>query len=214
MHEFAFADAARPPRSTILRLPMRDYSLGFECLLLNCRNPLVTLDDKVFDELPSADQRQSILGAALICSNDWRGNHSGQKWIRLWGWTIRKANIALAIAEFRAYRSAGSLEFPLARMPKTPGGNWHPFGTPEIAMIHGFLTIQCRLTDLEAWDYKFGLAKMRYYAWLEAEGNIWVQNANDARQEEERRRSVVLNNPESTLVLHPKEEQEQEANHA
>ncbi len=145
---------------------MLDYSIGHEILLLNQRNPLACLSGEEFDKLPSNEQRIAIIRAALVCSQTWAQNLKPHKWLRLWGWLIRNQDFALAVADFRNYRWAGS-SFPiLKKLDDSEAGR--AFGSPLFARLLNFIGGN--------YDHPLGLAQWLYFAALEGDGKIHVEN--------------------------------------
>lgn len=211
MHELLFADAIRPPAVSVLKLLMLNYSVGHEIVLLSRRNPLVMADPADFAKLPGEDQRAAIIFAADCCCQSWTEYHAAysaidqrqveSKW-KDWRKAIADEDYPAAIETWRGYRAAGSLSFPTEEMPST-GGDFRYFGQPELASLFNFLTITCRLAEVQAFDYPLGLARMRRLAWLESEGAARVQNATEV--EIARRREEYLKaHPEPEFVLNPK----------
>jgi hypothetical protein len=213
MHDLPFADAIRPAAVSVLKLLMLNYSVGHEIILLSRRNPLVTLGQEEFAKLPGQEQRTAIIFAADACSQTWAEYHSEfsakekkqieKKWAD-WRTAIADADYPLAIAEWRNYRTAGAQSFPTEEMPSS-GGDYRYFGQPEIAGLLNFLTITCRLTQTEAFDFPLGLARMRHLAWLESTGGVRIQNQIEA--EVARRREEYLKahpEPEFQLEAGPK----------
>jgi hypothetical protein len=210
MHELLFCDAVRPARVSILKLPMRAYSLGHEVILHSRRNALVTLGEKEFAKLAGEEQRTAIILAADVCCQSWEEYHTDYsaedkaaldaKW-ETWKKAIANADYPLAIAEFRIYRLDGAQTFPTEEMPSTDG-EFRYFGQPELASLFNFLTITCGLPETAAWDYPLGLARMRRLAWLESEGNARITNAVEA--EIARRRDEYLKaHPEPEFEILP-----------
>lgn len=167
MDNAAFAQSVRPPRFVILRLPMEPYSIGHEILLWEKSNPLVALSPEDFKKLSDYDQRKAIISAVLICCRNWEANKSPHKWMRLWGWMIRKENFALAIADFWNYRAWGTT------LPKLmpPAKSGRPLGAPHAARMLAYA-----LTFPEAYDSPMGMVQWLYYAGVETEGGCAIQN--------------------------------------
>jgi hypothetical protein len=167
MDNAAFAQSVRPPRFVILRLPMEPYSIGHEILLWEKSNPIIALSPDEFKQLPELDQRKAIISAVLICCRDWEENKSAHKWVRLWGWMIRKENFALAIADFWNYRAWGTT------LPKLQPSNkaGRPLGAPHASRM---LAYALKLPD--AYNAPLGMVQWLYYAEAEAEGGCEIQN--------------------------------------
>src|SRR5579884_1995299 len=69
MHDLQFADAVRPARVVVLKLPLRPFSIGHELLLYRERNPL--LFNGNFSE---GQLHKALVQAANICSQSWSEN--------------------------------------------------------------------------------------------------------------------------------------------
>jgi hypothetical protein len=162
MNILAFADAARPARSVILGLLMLDYSIGHEIILLRQRNELVCGG---FEQLSEPGQRTAIIRAVLVCSRDWR--QKPHRWLRLWGWMIRKADFALAVADFRNYRAAGTT-FPNILPAKEES---RELGSPFLARLIAFAGFN--------YDAPLGMLLWSFYAGAEAEGCCMVENETE-----------------------------------
>ena len=173
MHALAFADSTRPPRTVILRLPLLDYSIGHELLLIQQRNPLVLLNPVEFDKLPALEQKQAVIRAVLVCNRNWEDNRKPSRWMRLWRWKNANANYAAAIADFRNYRAEGTT-FPICNPPE---GKSREMGSPFLArLIHiaGFNL-----------DLPLGALQWAYFAQAEAEGRVSVENDTDRQISDE-----------------------------
>lgn len=175
-HELAFADANRPAPVRLLRLQLRDYSLGHEILLLRRRNALLLLSADHFNALPKQDQILALLQAVLICSATWDQNRRGQKWLRLWHWLNQNANWPLAIADFRNYLEQGRLTPAINGVPDATG---RPLGGPYHARLLQFIIQNLGLRESEAFDYPFGAAQFHYFTYLELEGAIRILNQDE-----------------------------------
>lgn len=103
MHETTFTDALLPAAVSVLRLPLKPYSLGHEILLLRQRNVFLTQTESQFNALPPDEQNRQLRMAVVICSNSWADNHRRMRGLKLWGWLVRKAVYPLEIASFRIY---------------------------------------------------------------------------------------------------------------
>lgn len=187
MHDSAFAEAARPTRCSILRLPLLDYSIGHELLLFRQNNPLLFTKEG-FDSITPDAQCAAVIRGVLICSRTWSENKKAHKWLRVWNWFNRNADFPLAIAEFRNYRESGSSFLPspseiaddIANGEKKEGRR---LGSPFMARLYNFV---CALPDREikvhgesAFDFPMGFATHLYFSHLEVEGSLKVQNENE-----------------------------------
>lgn len=171
MHETAFLDAVRPARRVILRLLMLPYSIGHEILLAQRKNPLVQLSQEDFNKLTIEQQCAAVIEAALICSRTWKQNQRQHKWVKLWGWFIRKEDFALAIAEFRIYRAEGSTWPMIAPLDDSEKGR--ELGSPYLARILSYATT---VYGENALDAALGLSQWLYFAHAESEGACRVEN--------------------------------------
>lgn len=190
MHDLAFADATRPTRCVILRLPLLGFSIGHELLLLQQGNPLVSLSAEEFDKLPDDRQRAAIIRAVMICANTWTQNQKRQKWLRLWGWTLRKSDFPLAIAEWRNYRFEGS-SFPpvtgdeadMIANGDSDGPKGREIGGPFLARLYCFAASlperEIQIHGDTAFDFPLGLATFLYFSHLEMEGKLKIENTKE-----------------------------------
>lgn len=179
MHDEAFADATRPTPACVLCLPLLDYSIGHEVLLLRRRNPIVLLSPAHFFDLSDQEQARAIMEAVWICANTWRENRRQPfAWlkIRIWGWKIRNANFSLAIAEFRNYLDAGRTLPPLLPCDDNQG---RLCGAPFLARLIQYLVRHMKKTEEEAMDYPFGQAQFHYFTHAENEGALRIKNADE-----------------------------------
>jgi hypothetical protein len=186
MNEEAFADATRPTPRVILRLLMLDYSIGHELFLTARRNPLLFLAAKDFADLPDEAQRLAVCEAALVCSQPWKSLKLRQRWLRIWGWLIRKEDFAAAAAEFLAYRAAGS-RCPRIADPwaadEEPAEKGRALGSPWHARMINFLRGQGIPND-EVMDYPLGKATFEFFAHMEDESRVKVENADERETRE------------------------------
>jgi len=84
------------------------------------------------------------------------------------------------LAKFRNYIKEGSLEFKPSDAPRADRSTPRLPGAPFILMLQQWLMTEFRLREPEAWDYPFGLAKMRWAAHWEQQGGLDLYNAADA----------------------------------
>lgn len=180
MIDCAFADASRPARCVIARLPMLDYSIGHELLLLRNRNPLVLISLAEFDKLSKPQQIFSIIQAVMICSRTWAENKKPFRWQRLWEWTSRRTDWPLAIAEFRNYRAQGST-MPLTRSPKESEGR--SLQGPHLARV-----LTCVGFSL---DIPLGLAQWMYCCEMERQGAMRIKGDKDTDWETSRDEDIA-----------------------
>jgi hypothetical protein len=187
MHDLAFADAARPTPVVVLKLPLRDYSLGHELLLLQSRNPLLCASETEFNDLPHRNQVMAIRNAVWICSNTWEQNEfewfSASK-AKIWSWLSKRSNIPLAIAEFRNYLATGRQLLPTPSVDDYLAANGispehrpegRCYGRPWLAGLYNFIAPQWRGSN-SPWNCGFGFAGMLYQAHLESVGGYFIEN--------------------------------------
>lgn len=197
MHEAALAQAALPVPSRILRLPLLPYSLGHELFLIRCGNPLVCLSEPEFDQLPIARQIEAISLAALACCQTWRENTTQRhRWLWLWHFLNRRANWALAIADFRNYREAGGLAFKAELPSGEHTGPVRFLGAPELLILYQFILAHIPASQWPtpcAWDFPLSLARMHKQCADEQAGGLeiynyrqWAHDKYVAEQEAER----------------------------
>jgi hypothetical protein len=180
MHEFLFADAARPSDRVVLKLLMRPYSVGHELLLLKQRNPLLSPS---FDALLESRKREAVLQAANVCNQTWAENlfTPGTWWEKRryrrnwekWDLAVQDVDWETEIMAMRDYMSKGSLGPPI-EVADGPAGRAP--GAPFHAGLIQFLINTLRLPHVEVCDYPFGLAKFHYYTHAEAQGAIKIIN--------------------------------------
>ena len=68
MHETLFANHSAPPKSVVLGIPLRPYSIGHENELWRQENPLLTKDRAEFDALPVDVRVKKLIAAVDYCS--------------------------------------------------------------------------------------------------------------------------------------------------
>lgn len=190
MHDSAFAATARQGSAVILRLPMRPYSIGHELLLLAQQNPLLYARE-YFDNLSPALQRLAVIRAALVCYRTWNQNQQPERHLRLWGWRIRKDDFALAIAEFRNYRAAGSAcpPTPTKENYKIAAGKpdaefGREFGGCYYAKLVAHFSRGGMFSALgheTAFDVPLGFANYVYLSELELDGMALIENEREAQ---------------------------------
>jgi hypothetical protein len=168
MHEAAFSQAALPATVRVYGLTLRPYSLAHELWITR--------------EQVKINSPEGLLTAVLFCSQSYDQIEAmNRDWIlsfklRLWKWRVRGFDFQEQLAAFMEYQSRGSLEFPDEPPDRKSG---RPPGAPFLLRLHQWLILHFGKSEAQAWDYPFGLAKMRYAAWLESEGALHVKNEND-----------------------------------
>jgi hypothetical protein len=197
MHEAALAGAALPAPSVVLGLLMRPYSLGHELFLLREGNPFLNWTARS-TRVPGPDK---LLEACLICSNSWAENQrmpfDRLLRFKLWiiGWRNRKASWPLEMLKFSAYRQAGSLELPPYDVLDPEREPARTPGSPFLLRLNAWIMAHLGLSEEEAWDYPYGLAKMRWESFWEQEGGFKVTNEDEGEfdawvEEQERERKA------------------------
>jgi len=71
--------------------------------------------------------------------------------------------------------------------------------------VHQFLVLNFRLTESQAWDYPFGLAKMHNAAWMEDNRRMEIKNAQDLKVDAERAKWMA-DHPDDGIEIIGKEE--------
>jgi len=184
MHDAAFADATRPTPVVCLKLPLREYSIGHELLLLRRRNPLLWSSEADFNEMPVVDQRAAVVESVWICANTWRQNcgewFAGLK-LRIWCRRLKKENFPLAVADFRNYLREGQ-SFPRLTPPDEKDSG-RELGSPLLARLYHFVAINYKVR--EPLDFPLGMAHWLYFSALETAGQAQVENRMEQQIREE-----------------------------
>lgn len=189
MHEDALAIAAIPTPAVVLGLLMRPLSIGH--ILLMTRDGIIAGCES---RSLSAAQLSS---AAWTCSQTWTENlRSQHDWLAsvkmsVWKWRIgrerrrhetRAGALPYVVTQsevFYSYLSAGSLELPISDTVRVTQTKGRPPGAPFILRLHNWMMMTFGMSEVEAWDYPLGLAKMRFVAHKETENLIDVKNESD-----------------------------------
>lgn len=198
MHDAGFATAICPNQVTVLGLPLRPYSIGHELLLRQRSNPLLCLPWDEFLNLSPHEQTRAVRNAVWVCCNDWKSNNS--EWlarfkVSLWSKRIKKANFALAIADFRNYLMEGR------SLPPSPGqdasnifgdkaeNKARALGSPFLAQLYIFCTTdnfkEQRKPYRQIWDIPFSLAGYFYFTFLEVQGALKIENEKEHEAQQE-----------------------------
>jgi hypothetical protein len=199
MHDAIMADAARPARVSILKLPMLDYSIGHEIVLWQRRNAFVTHLPDSFDELPLVERIKALQQAVLVCCE------KIPRSARFWAWRCRNLDMLDEMKKFREYRAAGSLDLPQAKIPKVAGAHYHYFGSPETAQLLNYVSSRHQAMisahfEGSPLNFPFGLARILYMTDAETSGAIWIKNFHDM-ETERRKEAFEKLHPESTLAV-------------
>jgi len=178
MHERLLSEAARPTPQVVLGMLLRPYSLGHELWLTKLGNPLAESSECTPRELAEA---------VLICSQSWRENErmAFDFWIglklKIWKHRVGRMNLVEETKKFVAYRNNGSMEFPISVVEEPSRGTSPRIpGCPFLLRLQQWLMLTLRLSEAEAWDYPYGMAKCRWACHWEQEGGLKIYNAHDA----------------------------------
>jgi len=174
MHEPLLRRAANPAPYRILGLIMRPFSLGHALLLTQ----------EAEKDMP---MEVALAAAVWICSSSWRENRSPGFWagikMELWKRRCRRARFDYELQRqaFERYVAAGSLYFPLSDIIVTrpTAGDGLPSGAPFLLRLQQFLMMKLGLSEEAAWDYPYGLAKMRLACHLESEGAVNIKSESE-----------------------------------
>ena len=194
MHEAALARAAIPSPCVVLGMLLRPLSLGHIMAL--------SRDDTLLSASAGSLTAAQLTAAVLVCCQSWE-SYAGIANdrllpVKLWIWRQRVKSAAKRHAKrqsskiwsdgyfkseskrFIEYISEGSLEFPPSDAPRPdrPSASRQP-GAPFILRMHQWLMVSMRLNEAQAWDYPFGLAKMRWECYWEGEGGFDILNEAD-----------------------------------
>jgi hypothetical protein len=180
MSDMAFADAARPTPWNILRIPLLPYSLGHELLLIRSRN-LLLLEPAEFGKLRRHEQVAAVMRAVMICARSWEENKQADKWLGLWTWRIRRENFSLAIADFRNYRREGAT-MPTLNRNQDPESKGRELGSPYLARLTAYAA-SC--FGQGCYDQPLGQLQWMYFAEMERDGCVEVENASERQIREE-----------------------------
>lgn len=138
MHEFTFADVACPPRHVVLNLPLLDFTLGHRILLSRARNPLLGLDEALFNALTMRAQISALIEAVFICAQTYAENRALEDphcpWFKRWklnrqvkAWHRARRKVERQwerdVAQFPSLEGAGvGSEPPSPHEPSPPWG--------------------------------------------------------------------------------------------
>ena len=187
MHEAALLSAAQPVPAVVLGMLLRPLSLGH------------ILQFERYGIIQSAQRGtispEQLTAGVLICCQTWEqlAGQDSDRWmpLKLWIWRKRLVRSARAYARaglgyfaeetktFITYLSSGSNEFPLSEIEYPDRKKSRSPGCPGILRLNQWTMTTLRLTEPEAWDYPYGLAKMRWACHWEMEGGLDVRNEDD-----------------------------------
>lgn len=193
MHEFAFADAARPLPVVCLRLPLLTYTIGHELRLIQTRNPILCLPEDEFNDLPPAEQNVALRRAVLICTRNEAQQDRRSHFVRFWAWWCNRFCIyPLELAHFRNYLSAAHAEFPppseraddicASKYGYEPMSamRGRSYGSPHLARLINFSLQHFRFSAFQHFnDAPYALTNQLYVAHLESSGSCRVQNRQE-----------------------------------
>lgn len=186
MHEEILAHAALPVPRVVLGLALRPFSLGHKLYLI--REGLDFLQSIELGPIrPTATQ---FCTAVLICAQSFEETRAMASdrllAFKLWIWRRRIREVftneilfAHELGQFLTYRNEGSAEFPLSNLPRPGRESPRPPGAPYLLRLHHFLMITLGLSEAQAWDYPYGLSKLRWGAHWEQEGGLDLYNDYD-----------------------------------
>lgn len=191
MHDLQFADAAIPAPLECLGLPLATYTVRHELLLLRHRSPFLCGSTAEFNALPKPQQVFALTLAVQICAERPAG------W--LWRWRQRRVDYPLAIAEFNNYLDAGRRLLPTLNSNEQEDRDvfemcnngekmtkGRSLGSPFVAQLITFALVKLRLNYQEALDSPFAHLGNLYFAHLESEGGLSIENSTETKCRAER----------------------------
>jgi hypothetical protein len=167
-HEPLLRRAAMPAPTRVLGIQLKTYSIGHELLIQS---------EDLFPNKMAA-----LVGAVWICSNSWEENkRMPRDWlmglkVKLLKRKVRKYDYETELAKLAAYRSEGSVAFPLSEFDSRSG---RTPGAPLILQLQQFLMLKFGLSESAAWDYPFGLATQRWCSYYEREGGLKIKEQSE-----------------------------------
>jgi len=194
MHEAALARAAQPVPVIVLGMLLRPFSIGH--ILQFHREGIVDAASR------GIMTPQELTSAVLICCQSWEQSAGIERDtflpLKMWAWKKRvewaaKRNAKRRTAAgllpdyfpgerdtFNAYLIAGSADFPISDTPRNDRSSPSRIpGAPFILRLQQWLMTRFGITEAAAWDYPFGLAKMRWATHWEMEGGLDIENEHD-----------------------------------
>lgn len=160
--------AAVPHLPICLGMQLRPYSLGHHTLLCASASPFITNGS---DDMRS--MHVGLVSGAFICSRGWRETHEWFGswklgfWFRLWGFFMRRADIAAEAEVFKNYVAEGE-----RRPDISSPANGKMLVARWESRIKLFLIKELRLTVEEAMDYPLAMAWQEYCAHNEQEDRM------------------------------------------
>lgn len=198
MHEAALSRAAQPVPVVVLGMLLRPLSVGHVLQF--------SRDEILLGVVHGSLDPSQVTAAVLICCQSWEQScgieHDRFLALKLWIWKRRVFRAARAhvkrkaaglesgnyfateAAKFNEYLREGATEFEVSefRGPESNTRTRSP-GSPWILRLQQWLMTHLRLTEQQAWDYPYGLAKMRWACHWEQEGGINIKNDSEGEFE-------------------------------
>lgn len=207
MHELCFSDVSCPDRHVVLRLPLRDFSIGHRLILLRQRNPLLWMSEEEYNSLPTTQQIYWLIEAVYVCGQSYAFRKRLEQgagtidrlrnWmaVKAWHWRRRreKTDWALETANFRNYLNQGKLTteykhrregFPFMPIAEALDSKGRSLGAPYDALLVSFLMREMRFTEAQAMEYPLALAEIYYLTSAERDGGVRVLNWFETQFEE------------------------------
>lgn len=168
--ERAWAEAAFPSETSVLRLRLRPYSCGHEINLSQSGSPFITGREPTIIDL---------MLAVLICSQDFVGGQrllrdpKGGGWqISLWRKMVLKWSRPFAEEQrFTEYLNDGRWSPETVRV-KEKGVSYRELKAPRVYRLIPFLCRNLGLSESEALDFPLSRANAYYAAEADREGTI------------------------------------------
>lgn len=189
MHEDSFCNSFQPPPPKIFGVTLTIFTIGHEIALIRQGNPLVIYNESSIAELSDEAMRLALIMTVEICG---KIGLFSKLLFAIKASRSPKIKLAEEMKKLRAYLADGSLDMPLAKMPRQHGVPFHYFGAPELARVLNYVAGQHSLLIAAHFhgsplNMPLGLARMLYSTHLESQGEIWVKNHQDMERERPRR---------------------------
>ena len=165
---------------------MATYAIGHELALVRQGNPIATYNESSFQELSHEAKKLALTMAVEVCGKI--GIVQKARFI-LNVFLAKPEALENEINKFRVYRSEGSLDLPLTKMPKDRGLPYRYFGSPSMASLINYLTANHSLLIQSHFkgsplNFPLGLAQILYTTHLETTGGVWVKNKQEMERDE------------------------------
>lgn len=190
MHEAALARAACCEPPVVMGMLLRPLSIG-HVLRFHAAG--------IIDDIGYAGIKpENLTAAVLICCQSWsQSSAMRQDWLlgfKLWLWRRRVAALSKAALKatpgrpyivqeadkFNAYLRDGSAELPISDTPRAgKQESTRSMGSPYLLRLQQWVMTTLGLDEAAAWDYPFGLAKMRWAVYFEEKGALDIYNEAD-----------------------------------